>query len=484
MDLAYIVLTMTGSRLGSSCLLAGLLMACGSGSANVGASANVGSDDVNLKTDANVKGDAASRDTASTAAADQAAVERPGAASSVGAETPPAAKEPALPVYDPKLVREALDRTASSPDGRDRLGLRLAIVEQGPEAPWLVAVVNRGSEPLHVLFDLRTLSLEVLPKAPAEDTTKKVKRAAKPPKPILCALPKDIAPTKRDPLFELRLDPGEAVIDAFDPRLYCAPDKGVSPFAPGATVVPRLGFAEKTKTVWKKGKRETKIVEQTAPFVAELAERKPPEPAPAAAAEKSDDETLAFEKHAVKLLVGQSLTLGEEYETKPEPDEHKSLELVLARGSDASTEREATITVSLLNRSPRAQTVYFRRELVSFEMSGPTGLVECDAGPDSRAPERLSFATIAPGARLNATSRLIELCPTGALRVPGLYLVHGRYDNREGGEEFGLSAFRGRVVSERPALVRVRKGWGAMLAQREPLRVRVGGSGSAGDSAP
>src|SRR5688500_16705585 len=184
MDLAYIVLTMTGPRLRFSCLLAGLHLACGSGSANVVGSASLGSESAKAEADVTSsggKGQAGSGARASAAA---------GGTGTVSAEGAPA-PEPSRPAYDPELVRAAIDRTSAPADARERLGLRLAIVEQGPDAPWLVAVVNRGSEPLHVLFDLRTLSLEVQPKAPEQDSTSKTKRAAKPPKPIVCGLPKD-----------------------------------------------------------------------------------------------------------------------------------------------------------------------------------------------------------------------------------------------------------------------------------------------------
>ena len=93
---------------------------------------------------------------------------------------------PAPPALDPLLVQKALDVSAEAPpDGRTRLGLRLAAVAQGPDEPWLLAVVNRGTEPSRVLFDLRLLSLEVTPPAPVSDKPKK----AKPPQPITCKLP-------------------------------------------------------------------------------------------------------------------------------------------------------------------------------------------------------------------------------------------------------------------------------------------------------
>src|SRR5689334_24556151 len=59
-----------------------------------------------------------------------------------------AASAPPAPALDPLLVQKTVDVSAEQPaDGRTRLGLRLAAVAQGPDEPWLLAVVNRGTEP-------------------------------------------------------------------------------------------------------------------------------------------------------------------------------------------------------------------------------------------------------------------------------------------------------------------------------------------------
>lgn len=455
--------------------LSALLIACGSGAANL--STSVGLDgasadsDVNLAATAQAAAGAAGFTSGGAAATGTSALSATGGVGVAGTGgAPPGTLPP--PAYDPDDVKALLEQTATSPDGRERLGLRLAIAEHGPNAPWLLAVANRGSEPLRVLFDLRTLSLEVQAPTP-EPSPKNPKPKA--PKPVTCALPKDVLPTARDPKLELVLEPGEAVVDAFDPRLYCFPGETDVLLAPGVTVVPRLGFAEKTKTVFRNGKREQQVIEQGAPFLAELAERKPPQPVGDGTVEPApkSDAAAPFESVAVKQLLGPSITLGEAFREKPREPDPSPLALLLTRGSDAATEREATISVTLVNQSSRPETVFFRRELLRFELSGPTGLIECDPLPANRAPDRSAFRVLAPGERVSATSRLIELCPTGALGVPGLYLVFGRYESDVSGDQFGLAAFQGRVVSDEPALVRIRKGWRDLPAQREPLRVRI-----------
>jgi hypothetical protein len=174
-------------------------------------------------------------------------------------------------------------------------------------------------------------------------------------------------------------------------------------------------------------------------------------------------------------LLTTPITLGEEYAPKPAPPSREPLRLVLTRGSDARTEREATISVSLVNQSKKAERVFFRRELVSFEVSGPGGVVSCEPGPDLRAPDPASVKALKPGGRISATSRLIELCPAGALRRPGLYLVHGRFEGIGGTTDpQAPPAFQGRLISHEPVQIRVRRGWGTLPPQREPARVRVG----------
>jgi hypothetical protein len=397
-----------------------------------------------------------------------------GAGGATNAEASKEPPEPPPPAYDATEVRAAVDATASPPDDRARLGLRLGVVEQGPDAPWLVAVVNRGTETLRVVPDLRTLTLEVTPPTPEPDPKKKVKPRA--PKPVTCALPRALVPSTEDASLEVSLEPGEGIVDSFDPRLYCLPVAHKSPLVNGASVVVRLGWPEKTKPVWKKGKKLTRVLEQTAPFIAHRAKVAGSLPEAPEAKSLEKDQPLNEPKsdaNAIKQIVALPLALGSEYTPKkPEPSE--SLELLLTRGSDVATERDATITVSLVNHTKKPEKVFFRRESITFEISGPDGLVACEPGPDNRAPDRSSIHTLRPGGRLSATSRLIELCPQGAMRRPGLYLVHARYDGLKNPDPQGPLTFEGRVASREPVAIRIRRGWGDLPAQRQPERVRVG----------
>lgn len=405
------------------------------------------------------------------------------------APAPSAAEVPEPARHDPQRLRQLLDATGAPPvDGRERLGLRVAVVEQGPDQPWLVGLVNRGTQPISVVFDLRLLSLEVAPPMPPPDEKKPARQRLQTPKKVTCALPRDMVPSSENPELQEVLAPGEGLVDSFDVRLYCVPRQGSSPLVPGATVSLAFGFPEKTKRIWRRGESQRVPLEQVPPFLARRVEElgslpaSAPAPNPPSAARSESDTKVAegqvepprSDAWAIKQVTAPDLLLGSDYEEPAlEPDPDKPLELVLTQGSDARTEREATVSAALVNRSQRSQRLYFRRELLSFELSGPSGFVQCAPGPDSQMPDRQSFTTLAPGRRVSAVSRLIELCPAGALRAPGLYLVQARFDASAAAARTGLQTFDGRLLTEKPAWVRVRSGWGELPAQRAPQRISL-----------
>jgi hypothetical protein len=189
--------------------------------------------------------------------------------------------------------------------------------------------------------------------------------------------------------------------------------------------------------VWKGGKKVEQPAKQEPPFVASAAPGK---------GESVDDDDPG-----VKELVGKPFALKSDYaewsRTRLPADkkaaENSPLSFSVLQGSDARAESSATVTLKLENRSKHKVTVYFRRELGS----------------------------------IGVTSRLIELCPSGTFAQPGLYLVHARFDATEAGDDYGLDAFVGRVVSKNPATVRIRTGAQSFLHKRRMRPVQVGDSG-------
>ncbi|MFO0567487.1 MAG: hypothetical protein U0263_17650 [Polyangiaceae bacterium] len=332
--------------------------------------------------------------------------------------------------------------------------LTLRVSERGPGRPWSLSIENRGSAPALLAADPRLLSLDVrVPSKKQKET---------------CRLPSELFPSRVDKRTLVMLEPGEGVEQEFDPRLFCFSAGGQWLLVPGSLVTPRFGFPEKKKTGWRNGKRVEETPKQEPPFAVL--------PAPDKGKSKSLDED-----GGVKELTATPFALKSEYaewsRTRIEADrkaaDESPLVIRMVQGSDAQAERSATVQLTLRNRSKRSETVYFRRELVSFEVMRPDGLVTCDPEPDQRAPDRQAFAKLGPGGSITVVSRLIELCPTGTFGSPGLYLVHARYDATDSGDDYGLDAFVGRVVSRTPATVRIRTGEQPFLQKKTLSHAKV-----------
>jgi len=384
------------------------------------------------------------------------------------------AEESVAPVVDP-AVAHALVAKSGEGVGAAPLGLRFEIMELGSELPWAFAVVNRGTEAALIDFDARLLSLEILPPVPELEAPSgkgkglKPAKAKKPPKPLMCRLPADVVPSSVDPALSIKLEPGEGLVQNFDPRLYCL-GKTPSPLVEGAQVSARFGWPVKMKVTWKAGKREERPGVQREPFVAEPSEAQGSLPG-SEASEPSE--------RRIKELSGTPFTLGSNFASGAKPPvgvaaPPPGLELSIS-GSDAADEGVVTATTTFTNRGRRKQDVYFRREMITYEVSGPDGVFQCDPQPDRRSPaDRSAVQTLRPGGKFSAVSRLIEMCPAHSFARPGLYLVHARFDAVDPATELGFNAFMGRLVSAKPALVRVRRGELPFTPSSGALRVRVG----------
>ena len=374
------------------------------------------------------------------------------------------------PAVDP-AVAHALVAKSGDASGPAPLGLRFEVIELGAELPWAFAVVNRGTEAALVDFDARLLTLEIQapPPEPKTDNKGKPLKPAKAPKPVVCRLPPGVAPSSVDSALQSKLEPGDGLVQNFDPRLYCV-GKAPWPLVQGAVVSARFGWAPKLKVSWHAGKREEKPGVQSEPFVAE--------PSEAEGSLPKSDRSEATERR-IKELVGTPLTLGSDFAMDPPQAPSASapppgLELTIA-GSDASNEGAATATTTIVNRGKKKEQLYFRRELITYEVSGPDGVFQCDPEPDKRAPtDRSAVQTLGTGGKLSAVTRLIEMCPARAFARPGLYLVHARFDAADPGTDLGFNAFMGHLVSKKPALVRVRDGELPFTPPSGAVRVHVG----------
>lgn len=376
----------------------------------------------------------------------------PGATKPEGAES----ESDAEPPPDPALVKALIDRTGEAASDNS-LHLQLEVLARPAGELWLVGVVNRGTEPARLRFDLRRLTLTLVD---PESTSKPLPAWKPKPKPVVCKLPEGFGglPSTEEPAL---LEPGEGLVQTFDPRLYCISASGDSLLRTGQKLTPKLGYTPKPpRTVWKQGHKVELPALQQAPFVAE----------PATLASEVID---AEHDPRAKQLVGSELLLTPEMTAaEAEDDPSLPLQLRLLHGSDAATELGATVTLDV--RARKKSQVYFRRELVSFTVHGPDGIRGCDPQPDERAPDRQAYVSLGAGKSVAATSLLAELCPKYTFGRPGLYVVSARFDAARDGSEFGLSAFTGRLESRKQALIRIKTGDLRPLPAAAPLRVKVG----------
>ena len=361
------------------------------------------------------------------------------------------------PPPDPALVKALVDKTGEPAQSDNPLHLRLEVTARPAGELWLVAIVNRGTEPARVAFDLRRLTLSL--ETPDDPKKPRPKWKKKPP-PIVCKLPEGFGGPGGDDSWRA-LGAGEGLLQTFDPRLYCISAAGDALLATGQKVTVKLGYAPKPPhQVYRQGKRTEVPSLQGAPFIAEPVAEAPSKPDP-------EHELRVKELTASEVTLTPDLTAAE-----AEEDPTLPLQLRLVHGSDAATEINATATVEV--RAKQKSQLYFRRELVSFVVHGPDGIHECDPQPDNRSPDRQAYTTLGVGQTVSAASLLAELCPKYTFGRPGLYLVSARLDANLDGSEFGLSAFTGRLESRREALVRIRIGDFPALPPPEPLLVKVG----------
>lgn len=381
---------------------------------------------------------------------------------------PPAQAVPARPLSKPtapkpkppEVVAED-GKPSSAPQDIDldeaaAADVELKVTQHSPGLPWRYRIRNAGKRPVRVAADPRLLWFEV--RVPG-----KKKRQT-------CRLPESLFPKFADKDFSLVLRPGDSFSQRFDPRLYCFAAGGQTDLVSGSVVYPRFGWPKQHVTTWKHGKKITTEKLQ-APFAVT-----PPGRPPSSRGGKGDAPTKAdgppkTETH-LKVVEGKAFALNTAYagwskDALPgEPDKAQESDwdspeptLSMTTGSDAAAERMATVSVRLKNPSARRKlVVYFRRELMSFEVMGPDGVTSCEPEPRTRFPEPQAFTTLGAGKSIVVTSRLVELCPRGTFDRPGLYLIRARFESKDSGEDFGLQAFTGRVVADQPATVRIRGG--------------------------
>lgn len=346
----------------------------------------------------------------------------------------PEASSEQEPAPEPPFADDARRSLRASEPPPSTLGLGFGVSQRGADLPWLVVLANPSDAPVRVAGDMRLLRLEIRPPGDPEAAKSQKKDELH-----VCELPDADRPKQVEEELSVDLAPGLLLAQQFDPRFYCDPDWLV----PGAVVTPKFGWPLKTRVVWRQGKRVEEPVEQTDPFLA-----KPMEAADA--------------PEPLKELTGEPFTLDQSYAPPPppvaDPDAPPPLMLEVQSPGTVRDPSTATLTILIKNPAPQGRHLFFRRELVTYEVIGPHATSTCSVYPDDRAPQRQAFDFIRAGGTMRVASRLAEMCSPAVFGPPGLYRIHARLDATESGEDYGIEAFVGVVTTREPALLRIRGG--------------------------
>lgn len=371
----------------------------------------------------------------------------------------PEAAEAADPVevYEElKAEREALEaelaRAAlhSAPPPGNPLGLVMAVSERTSDLSWILAIENRSSAAVKLAALPNLLRAKITPPAataPESEATSTAPGAeAKPPESKVCeGKPMPTSLTEDD---TLELAPGQLLIHAFDPRDLC---EGTNALTEGASVEVSYGFPLQTKKLWKGGKLTTVEVEQTAPFVAERIAQGEEAFVPLKFLTADPirlDQTYPLE--AVSALPSDEDSLADDGENKPRTPP-PPLDLRIFPLGTSSAPEQGVVTVELRNTSGKSMEIFIRRELFTYEVSGPLGEATCHMYPAERAPDASAFTTLAPGEARSLSTRLAEACPEGTWDEPGTYSVSASFQTTADGAEHEIDAFMGSAVTKSPA---------------------------------
>jgi hypothetical protein len=404
-------------------------------------------------------------------------------------------------------ARAALEQVASPPND---LGVVVAVAQRASDLRWLLAIQNRGEQPVSLVALPELLTFEVVPKdrpaepAPAPPSTPKWGKKPPPPPPqIWCGeVPKTASADSR-----ITLLPSEMLVHVFDPRSYCDSSDVLEQ---GATIKARYGFPLETKKVWRKGKLTEETLPPKPPLAFEPAppvQTLPAAPPPAAATTTATtttgegaegtpapvlelkhveapafvlDETYPLERiaplgrieppgaadsptaaaaaaAAAQAADGDATPAEADPEaTAPKPPPPPPLTLTIRPMGATTNPGFNTVTVTAKNTSGSSMRLFLRRELISYQVTGPSGPTTCRMTPGARAPNPPAYSSLAAGASVSLTTRLAEACPKGTFDAPGSYTVFARVDAQNDGREHGFVAFTGTAITQQPTTLTVR----------------------------
>ncbi len=341
--------------------------------------------------------------------------------------------------------------------------LQLRVDERGPRKPWTITLTNVGQQPVRVFEDARLLWFSAMVPA-AKGKTKDVE----------CHLPSSMVPTFAPDRHRVTLLPGQTLRFDVDPRFYCFNSKAPATLLPKSRLQAHYGWPEKTRPVWRRGKKEKVRLAQVAPFAFK--------PSP------ERDEGL-------REVVAPVVELDERYaawqpapgKTRGDTDPDDAFRLVMSQGADATSGRGVSVQLTLENLTQVTQRVYFKPDHMTFVIRGPDGTVRCKPDEVYGAPDAQNLTTLGPGQHKSVTVRLSEFCADAIFERAGFYYVSANVPRPLTQAELSADGEqpaedeRRTVRSVQPCLVRIQRGE-EPFSHWAPRRLMVRSSGAA--SAP
>lgn len=423
-----------------------------------------------------------------------------------GAAPPPAASKVAAPKASVGAPKASAKKKAPEAPPLPPAPARLWLIAPSPHGPWTLRIDNEGERPMRIPADVRLLRLEV------DTLNKRTKKT------VRCAAPAGLKPSGFPERRALLLAPGQSYMEHFDPRLLCfgkdeaalaggsvvkawygwgpppkwskkppaAPFAAESTdhppaFAPapglaGPTVVLSYGLPheEATETEHAGDAKTPSPADQTAQpqgdkaaqpqgdKAAQPQDDKAAQPQSDKAAQPTDDKAVQTSAdssagEAAEKRVPSDKDHGAGPRGKPIVDANAPrLELTSDPWSDAATPRSIVVRVSAKNAGRRPMTVAIRSRMFEFHVAGPNGETICAAAPPTGAVPRDLFKTLKPGASVDVSLLLREICPTDTFNREGLYEVTATLHANEPGTDLALDAYTALVPAKNTTLLRVK----------------------------
>ncbi|WP_437940017.1 hypothetical protein [Sorangium sp. So ce341] len=377
------------------------------------------------------------------------------------AAAPPGGAKAAAPKTSAAAPRAGAKKKAPEPPPLPPAPARVWLVAPSPEGPWTLRIDNEGERPMRVPADVRLLRFEI------DTLNKRTKKTTR------CAAPLGLKPSGFPERRALLLAPGQSYVEHFDPRLLCF-GKDEAALAGGAVVRAWYGWGPPPK--WSRKA-------PSPPFAAESTDDPPAfAPAPGLAAPTVVLSYGLPRKEAAADGAGDAEPpSAADHEAQPSADKTPQppadkpvqvaagapgepivdanaprLELKSEPWSDAASPRSIVVRVSAKNAGKRPMTVAIRSRMLAFHVAGPNGTTVCEASPPTGAIPRDMFRTLKPGASVDLSLLLREVCPDNTFAREGLYQVTATLHANEPGTELGLDAYTAVVHAKSSTLLRVK----------------------------